>query len=317
MTDRSTYLGISPPLSYALPSAEEKNCDKELLNYLTRRGDVFESETGLQKRHVVLEKLCGIIKDWAKAEGIKKKVAKAICENGGGIQLKVFGSTRLNVHTPDADIDTLCIAPSFVSRADFFSSFCSFLATVDSITAVSAVPVAYTPVVKFEFENQSIDMIFVSIPQQNLPKEIDVLDDKYLRGLDDQEVRSLNGSRVAEYICKLVPNVDSFCRTLRAIKHWARQRGLYSNVLGFLGGVNYAILVAFVCQKFVNACPATLVRKFFMMFSHWNWPCPIMLKELEYRGSAEVDGVHLPVWNPRANVRVEWTHLQKGTLNLY
>lgn len=148
-------------------------------------------------------------------------------------------------------------------------------------------------------------MIFVSLCDQTLPDDLDVLDDRYLRGLDEQGVRSLNGSRVAEYLCKLVPNFHTFCTTLRAIKHWARQRGLYSNVLGFLGGVNYAILVAFVCQRYVNACPAILVRKFFLMYTNWKWPTPLLLKRLEDSSTCpEVDSRQLPVWNPLLNVSI-------------
>ena len=73
------------------------------------------------------------------------------------------------------------------------------------------------------------------------------LDDADLIGLDEAGVRSLNGVRVAQYLLQLVPDVDAFRLTLRAVKEWAVVHGLYSNVLGFLGGVNWAILVAWVC----------------------------------------------------------------------
>jgi poly(A) polymerase len=166
---------------------------------------------------------------------------------------------------------------------------------------ISAVPEAYTPVLKFNIDNQAIDMIFAMINLQHLPPDVDVLDSFYLRGLDEHGIRSLNGSRVAEQICRLVPNYSTFCMTLRVVKHWARQRGLYSNVLGFLGGVNLAILVAFVCQRYVNACPATLVKKFFLMYTMWRWPNPILLTRIEDRSPLDNDGRYIPVWNPKVN----------------
>jgi len=50
---------------------------------------------------------------------------------------------------------------------------------------------------------------------------------------------------------------------------WMSGKGIYSNALGFLGGVSWAMLVARVCQLYPNAAPSTLVFKFFLVFSKW------------------------------------------------
>jgi poly(A) polymerase len=203
------------------------------------------------------------------------------------------------VQTPDADIDLLCIAPSFILRVDFFTSFCASLSKRDDVSLLHSVPDAYTPVVKFSLRGQAIDIIFATLPLAVIPHDIDILDDAYLQGLDEQSVRSMNGARVAERIISLVPNFENFCTTLRVVKHWARRRGIYSNVLGFLGGVNCAILVAFICQKYVNACPYSLVRHFFNVFSHWLWPHPVALCPTV--DSSERCPRYLTVWNPAVN----------------
>lgn len=47
------------------------------------------------------------------------------------------------------------------------------------------------------------------------------------------------------------------------------EKGIYSKVLGFLGGVSWAILVARICQLYPNAAPAILLHKFFMIIHKW------------------------------------------------
>merc|ERR1712138_375767 len=56
-------------------------------------------------------------------------------------------------------------------------------------------------------------------------------------------------------------------------------KGLYSNVLGLLGGINCAILVAFVCQKYPLKDPAVVLEKFFRIMEVWEWRNPIMLRQ--------------------------------------
>lgn len=65
--------------------------------------------------------------------------------------------------------------------------------------------------------------------------------------MDEKSCQSLNGRRVADQILKAVPNADHFRQTLRMIKLWAKNKGIYSNVMGYLGGVSWAIMTAKVC----------------------------------------------------------------------
>ena len=44
---------------------------------------------------------------------------------------------------------------------------------------------------------------------------------------------------------------------------------MYSNALGYLGGVSWAMLVARTCQLYPNAAASTIVHKFFFVFEKW------------------------------------------------
>ena len=52
-----------------------------------------------------------------------------------------------------------------------------------------------------------------------------------------------------------MPKYDSFLAVVRCIRLWAKKRGLYSNKMGFFGGINCNLLVCFVCQLYPQVRP--------------------------------------------------------------
>jgi poly(A) polymerase len=56
---------------------------------------------------------------------------------------------------------------------------------------------------------------------------------------------------------------------LQAIKLWAEVRGVYSNVSGYLGGVNMALMVARICKWYPAKSAANIVHNFFMVGVGW------------------------------------------------
>ena len=70
----------------------------------------------------------------------------------------------------------------------------------------------------------------------------------------------------------MVPDVKLFRLLLRLVKAWAKRRGLYGNMVGFLGGASWAILVAKVCQLEVDSSGplAHLVSLFFEVSFYFN-----------------------------------------------
>lgn len=208
-----------------------------------------------------------------------------------------YGSYRLGVYGPGSDIDTLIVAPKYVTRDDYFKYFPDLLVSMapkDAITGLAVVTDAFVPIIKFEYSGISIDLIFSRIIQKQLPPDFkDLKDSGLLRGLDEAELRSLNGTRVTDEILTLVPEQSTFKLALRAIKLWAQRRAVYANIMGFPGGVAWAMLVARVCQLYPKATPSVIVNKFFLVISQWRWPQPVLLKPIE-NGPLPVR-----VWNPR------------------
>jgi poly(A) polymerase len=307
------YHGTTPPISTNFPSPEELFRNEELTQYLRERDDVYESRSGHEKRMGIIRKVSEMLQRWAQELLVSRGCSEEVASNGGGIQVRLFGSTRLGVNAPDADIDCLCISPRGITREDFFNSFGIQLERRMDVEGVYPVPEAFTPVLKFTMDDQPVDMIFVEMHSCPIPDTFNILDIKNISGMEEQDIRSLNGARVAECIFASVPNLPNFGVALRTIKHWARQRGIYSNILGFLSGCSCAIMVAFVCQRFPNACSATIVENFFLLFSHWMWSpgMPVLLGEIETREApqsvedfltaASKENKYIRVWNPKLN----------------
>ncbi|KAM9271630.1 poly(A) polymerase gamma [Morus bassanus] len=287
------HYGITSPISLAPPKDIDRIQTQKLVEAMKPFG-VFEDEEELNHRRVVLGKLNNLVKEWILELGESKNLPPSAVANVGG-KIFTFGSYRLGVHTKGADIDAVCVAPRHVERSDFFQSFFEKLKHQEEIKNLRAVEDAYVPVVKFEFDGIEIDLVFARLSMQTVSDNLDLGDDSRLRSLDIRCIRSLNGCRVTDEILHLVPNKENFRLTLRAIKLWAKRRGIYSNMLGFLGGVSWAMLVARTCQLYPNALASTLVNKFFLVFSKWEWPNPVLLKQ------PEESNLNLPVWDPRVN----------------
>jgi hypothetical protein len=93
-----------------------------------------------------------------------------------------------------------------------------------AIEECTPVPDAHVPIMKLEYSGISIDLIFVRLGLSTIPLDIDLTDNSYLRGLDEVDLRSINGVRVTDEILSLVPQVKSFRQALRAIKLWAQRK---------------------------------------------------------------------------------------------
>ncbi|KAG6015904.1 hypothetical protein E4U54_002744 [Claviceps lovelessii] len=288
--------GVTPPISIGLPTEAEKRASDGLIEEL-RRQKTFESPSDTQKRYQVLESLQHICDEFVKCVARKKEPKNEVLIRNARGKVFTYGSFRLGVFGPGSDIDTLVVAPKYVTRDDYFEYFPKMLESMapeGAITDLTVVTEAFVPIIKFEYSGISIDLIFSRVIQKQLAPEFqDLKDSSLLRGLDEAELRSLNGTRVTDEILTLVPEQSTFKLALRAIKLWAQRRAVYGNIMGFPGGVAWAMLVARVCQLYPKAATSVIVNKFFLIISQWRWPQPVLLKPIE-SGPLPVR-----VWNPK------------------
>lgn len=289
--------GVTPPLSTEMPTEEQRRATDALLEELRAQG-TFESAAETQKRYKVLESLGTVANAFVKRVAKEKASGTTTLSKDAIAKIFTFGSFRLGVYMPGSDIDALVLAPKYVTREEYFKYFPEMLQSMSppgSITNLAAVPDSFMPIIKFEHSGISIDLIFshVSLTQLPLDPNWSLKDSNLLRGLSDIDRRSVNGTRVTDEILDLVPEQRTFRDALRAIKLWARRRAIYANIMGYPGGVAWAMMVARVCQLYPKATGAVIVSKFFGIIFRWPWPNPVLLKPIE-EGPLEAR-----VWNPR------------------
>jgi poly(A) polymerase Pap1 len=208
----------------------------------------------------------------------------------------VAGSFRLNVYSAAADLDVVLVTTSAIPRAAVFSHFVAHLAAAGDVTDLQALPKARVPLLSATMDGQDLDIMTVHLRTPELPqdKAALLLSYEWMNGLDDASILCLNGPRVTELLLLdyCGPKVDkvfargAFRTAVRYVRLWARQRCVYGNKAGFLGGVNLALLVAWAGDALVAAgglgapplVAAQLVLGFFRALEAWNFGQPIALR---------------------------------------
>ena len=275
----------------------------------------MESVEGIRSRERVLNHLGALCRDWIRSVCSQKGMPADVVDGAGG-QLYTSGSYRLGVHEPGADIDCILVAPAVCSRQDFFGT--STIVTDDAnyrdpnslaerirrhpeVTNFVPVEGAAVPILTFDWVGINIDLLFARLNINSVPPHFDIDNDAVLDGADGATEKSLNGPRVTNLIAAFVSGTpqryQAFLTVVRCVRKWAKARGLYSNKMGYWGGVNCNLAVALTVQLYPNACPAALLRRFFLVFKTWRWPQPVMLTKPHNAGYG------LPVWSPQTALR--------------
>ena len=228
--------------------------------------------------------------------------------HGDAFLMYVSGSFRLGVYSEHADLDVVLVLPATTARGTVFaegpSGFPAFLRRATGVTDVMGLPNARVPLITAVVDGQDMDIMTVHLRVARLPARADVLwCYEWMNGLDEASVRSFNGPRVTEVLIRDFCAVeglakyglarDAFQTAVRLVRFWCKQRAVYSNKAGFLGGVNVALLMGWAVLQLreqdpvqsgtlsdppapvLSAC--ALVRAFFMLLAHWQPAVPLVL----------------------------------------
>jgi len=184
-----------------------------------------------------------------------------------------FGSYILGVADPGSDIDTMAVCPQFIQReADFFGKFPSFALQDPRISYVNLIPNAFVPLITMKIDQIDIDLQFVNVALDRLPDQLELTDAVVDAAPRPPDQMGLNGFRVTRKILELVPDTDVFRTVLIYIRLFAKVKGIFSNKHGFLGGISYALLVAWVSIRSPQIrSPYRLLHLFFQVFSSFPW----------------------------------------------
>jgi len=329
VVDMSVMVGgrkVEPALAVvdgSCPTPQETEFDS-LLSKFSARHIPLESSEGIKTRERVLNRLGAISRSWIESVCRRLLLPQEVVVEAGG-QLFTSGSYRLGVHEPGADIDCILVVPEMCTREDFFGSNAVFtnaageevrdpdslamrIRNHPDVTNFNAVEGAAVPILTFDWEGINIDLLFARLKSPSVPADLDIDNDGVLDGVDSATEKSLNGPRVTNLIAAAVSGTperyQTFLKVVRCVRRWAKARGLYSNKMGYWGGVNINIAVAFCLQLYPNANPASLLRKFFLVFKTWRWPNPIMLTK------PHDANLGLTVWSPQQALGMGGTHRQ-------
>lgn len=262
-------LGVSSPISQAGPSAADLRNSAALQQSLLAHGVGYDSASVQLALERLQEMVSAFVADVGVAEGLTNEQSRA----AGGKLIKL-GSQALGAAMPGADIDLLMVVPYFVEREHFFADdgLRGLLRDCADVTGLHSVPDAFVPIIKFVLLGVPVDLLLARLKLPHVPADLSAASETLLlRCRDDVDVHSLNGARVAATIPELVPSLPHFRSTLCAVKLWAQRRGLNQHMLGYPGGVAWALLVARVCQLYPNAAPSTLLSRFFHTWSLWKF----------------------------------------------
>ncbi|MCK8501089.1 poly(A) polymerase [Myxococcus fulvus] len=239
-----------------------------------------------------------------------------------GASLHPYGSYLLGTDGEGSDVDAVALGPAGQSREDFARELLGELARSEpeSRAASRFVADAAIPLVKGVLGGVSFEVSHASRPEGAGSLDPMELLARHADAFDPAGLRSVLGLADMKGVLEaLGPDEDTharFRRLLRAVKAWARARGLYSHALGYLGGLSWTVLAAWATTRAAPEAVKSdvdLLAHFFDTFATWPWPQPVALtmETARYRPDGKRD--LLPIIAPVAPLRNTTRNVSRST----
>ncbi|EGR27268.1 nuclear poly polymerase npap nucleotidyltransferase protein binding, putative [Ichthyophthirius multifiliis] len=246
---------------------EALKISQKILNILEKEYNYSETEEEIKQKDKKVQKLREIILNWISQVAEEKQIDFKY--NG---DLLIFGSYKLKVNQKNSDIDAVCFVPSFVEcKKHFFGDLFHILSQKKEVEDIFSIQHTSVPLIKMRYFGIPFDISFSKQSQSQFKSDLDIKSIQILQGMDEKSIRALNGYRVAEWFNQNIKNKDTFKKALKCIKLWAQNRCIYSNILGYLNGIAWSILVAKICQLYPNYFVYGIIERFFFLYSRWKW----------------------------------------------
>jgi poly(A) polymerase Pap1 len=171
----------------------------------------------------------------------------------------------LGVVDAKSDIDMVVVTSSQNgNRSDLMTKIHDAFKDHPEILELQHIDQARIPLISFICRDVDFDItlaVVVGDPQTDINN---------LHGVDEANELSLGGPKHTEYILSHVINKKIFAEALAKVRVWAKSRALYGSKFGFLGGVSWAIMTAFICHRDCSSVN-TVLKMFFCTYSSLNW----------------------------------------------
>lgn len=274
-----------------------------LRSVLVSRGE-WESEGARQKRMEAVNRL------------------EAVC-GGLGLQLHPYGSYLLGTGSAGSDVDAVAVGPSHLSREGFAQALLSALSLEDKTASGRFVADAAIPMVKLSLGGVHFDVSYASRPEGVEPCPPAELLERHGARLDTAGFRSLNGwadtTALLEAVEREGAGLERFRAVLRAVRAWAKARGVYSHALGYLGGLSWAVMAAWSSLRAPREAASTderLLAHFFETFASWRWPQPVTVTSETARYHPEGKRDLMPIVAPALPLRNTARNVSRSALQV-